>query len=252
MLAHQPQHAALGGADPAMRNRAQTLRWPSPWNGLPARTARIASTSAVSGIGPEGPRRRGGSAGEAARGGGRPSSARRARPGTPGRARTACRRRGSGPAHRLDLRRAKGRGHGLQGGDLLGQQLALEQHLAQPGLQPLALQRLAVGRPGRQAASPAARKASRQPGASPPSPPARARPLQVLAPKQPQHGLPLARPGHPPAPARSDRIRRSRRHGPPPLRTRSAYGVSRSTVGRGTVTQPASSGRQSLPFSRAL
>ena len=45
---------------PAMRNRAQTLRWPSPWNGLPERTARIASTSAASGIGPDGPRRAGG------------------------------------------------------------------------------------------------------------------------------------------------------------------------------------------------
>jgi hypothetical protein len=47
---------------PLMRNRAQTLRWPSPWKGLPERTARIASTSAASGIGPEGPRRRGASA----------------------------------------------------------------------------------------------------------------------------------------------------------------------------------------------
>ena len=42
------------------RNRAQTLRWPSPWNGLAASTARIAAVSASSDIAPVGPRRRGG------------------------------------------------------------------------------------------------------------------------------------------------------------------------------------------------
>jgi hypothetical protein len=42
------------------RNRAQTLRWPSPWNGLAASTARIAAVSSSSDIAPVGPRRRGG------------------------------------------------------------------------------------------------------------------------------------------------------------------------------------------------
>jgi hypothetical protein len=43
---------------PPWRSRAQTLRWPSPWNGLATSTPRIASTSAASGIGPTGPGRR--------------------------------------------------------------------------------------------------------------------------------------------------------------------------------------------------
>ena len=42
---------------PAKRRRAQILRWPSPWNGLAASNARIASTNASSGIGPTGPGR---------------------------------------------------------------------------------------------------------------------------------------------------------------------------------------------------
>ena len=46
---------------PRRRSRAQTLRCPSPWKGLSASTARIATTSSASGIGPAGPRRRGGS-----------------------------------------------------------------------------------------------------------------------------------------------------------------------------------------------
>src|SRR4051812_39023100 len=52
---------------PPWRRRAQTLRWPSPWKGLAASTARIASSSSASGIGPAGPGRRG----AAARGGSR-------------------------------------------------------------------------------------------------------------------------------------------------------------------------------------
>jgi hypothetical protein len=44
---------------PPWRNLAHTLRWPSPWNGLAASTARIASRSSASGIGPTGPGRRG-------------------------------------------------------------------------------------------------------------------------------------------------------------------------------------------------
>ena len=42
---------------PLMRSRAQTFRCPSPWKGLAASTARIASSKAASGIGPAGPRR---------------------------------------------------------------------------------------------------------------------------------------------------------------------------------------------------
>ena len=46
---------------PATRSLAQILRWPSPWKGLPASTARIAASNAASGIGPTGPGRRSGS-----------------------------------------------------------------------------------------------------------------------------------------------------------------------------------------------
>jgi hypothetical protein len=42
---------------PAWRSRAQTLRCPSPWNGLAASTSRIAVVSASSDIAPSGPRR---------------------------------------------------------------------------------------------------------------------------------------------------------------------------------------------------
>ena len=52
---------------PAWRSLAQTFLCPSPWKGLAASTARIAATSAASGIGPTGPGRRGG----ASRGGAR-------------------------------------------------------------------------------------------------------------------------------------------------------------------------------------
>ena len=45
VLAHQPKHPAQRGPDAAQRNRAQTLRWPSPWNGLAASTARIAAAA---------------------------------------------------------------------------------------------------------------------------------------------------------------------------------------------------------------
>ena len=39
---------------PPWRNLAHTLRWPSPWKGLAASTARIASSRSASGIGPTG------------------------------------------------------------------------------------------------------------------------------------------------------------------------------------------------------
>jgi hypothetical protein len=48
---------------PAHRNRAQTLRCPSPWKGLAASTARIAVVKSSSDIGPIGPRRSGGVSG---------------------------------------------------------------------------------------------------------------------------------------------------------------------------------------------
>ena len=35
---------------PAKRSRAQTFRWPSPWNRLAANNLRIAATSASSGV----------------------------------------------------------------------------------------------------------------------------------------------------------------------------------------------------------
>jgi hypothetical protein len=55
----------------------------------------------------------------------------------------------------------------LQGGDLGFEQFALEQHLAEPRLQPFAFESSpSAGREAR-LASPAARKASRQPSASP-------------------------------------------------------------------------------------
>src|SRR3954451_7600502 len=216
---------------PPWRNLAHTLRWPSAWNGLAASTARTASRSSASGIGPTGPGRRG-----AARDGGRRSSGRRPRRDRPGPNRTARRPRvrssGSSPRPPSGQMAA-----GLQGGDLLGQQLALEHRLAELRPQPVDLQVLGVGRPGRERRPAAANEGV------PPAPerarrhPQRARDrLQALAAQEPQHGFPLARPGHPSAPAGSDptRIRRRRHHGPPPLRTRSAYEVSRSTVGRRT------------------
>jgi hypothetical protein len=43
---------------PRWRSLAQTSRWPSPWKGLAASTARIASRRSASGIGPAGPGRR--------------------------------------------------------------------------------------------------------------------------------------------------------------------------------------------------
>ena len=52
---------------PAWRSLAQTFLCPSPWNGLAARTPRIASSSAASAIAPTGPGRRGGSVGGGSR-----------------------------------------------------------------------------------------------------------------------------------------------------------------------------------------
>src|SRR4051812_32249109 len=52
---------------PACRNRAQTLRCPSPWNGLAESTPRIAVVSASSDIAPSGPRRCAAIGGEADR-----------------------------------------------------------------------------------------------------------------------------------------------------------------------------------------
>src|SRR4051794_2916512 len=85
-------------------------------------------------------------------GGGRSWPARCATPGTPGPARKRCRCRakwsGSSPRPPLGQRAGITR---LQRCDLGFRQLAFEQHLAQAGFQPIALQRLAVGRPGGQA-----------------------------------------------------------------------------------------------------
>ena len=145
---------------PPWRSLAHTLRWPSPWNGLAASTARIAPPGRRPASARPAPAAAG-RLGAAARDDGRRSRGRRPRRGRPARDRTACRRTarwsGSSPRPPPGQRAA-----GLQGGDLLLQQLLPEQHLAEPCLQPLARERLAVGRAGREAASPAARKASRQ------------------------------------------------------------------------------------------
>src|SRR3954465_3858654 len=247
---------------PPWRSLAHTLRWPSPWDGLAASTARTASRSSASGIGPTGPGRPGaaarggpggGGAGGAARDGGGRSSGRRPGRDRPGRARTArrpmVRSSGSPPRPPSGQRAA-----GLQGGDLLGQQLALEHRLAELRPQPVDLQVLGVGRLGRER-----RLAAGQEGVTPARERGRRHPqrardrLQVLAAQERQHGFPLARPGHPSAPAGSDptRIRRRRRHGPPPLRTRSAYEVSRSTVGRRTRASEAPVRPLPLPAHRA-
>jgi hypothetical protein len=95
---------------PAWRSLAQTFLCPSPWKELAARTARIASASAASGIGPTGPGRRGGTA----RGGARclpvDGGARRPpNPAHPGEAVRPAGAGGKGAAHGLDLRRAEGR-----------------------------------------------------------------------------------------------------------------------------------------------
>jgi hypothetical protein len=150
--------------------------------------------------------------------------------------RLAAGRRGR-PAHRLGLLRAKGR-------PVSRAAIFSSSSSCRSSISPSrAFSRsLASVSPSAGRVASAARLARGQEGVTPGGQRRRCHPerardrLQVLAAQQPQHGLPLARPGHPPAPARSDRtrIRRRCRHGPPPLRTRSAYEVSRSTVGRGT------------------
>src|SRR5690348_9913551 len=131
----------------------------------------------------------------------------------------------------------------LQIGDLLLQQLVLEQHLAEPRFEPLALERLAVRGSARQGGfsgskeSITPRRKRRRRDAE------RARDrLQVLATKQAKHRIPLALPRHPPTAAgrRWARLLRSLR-GARPLRRGfphqsslaqmpSAYGMSHPTV----------------------
>src|SRR4051794_15091939 len=123
----------------------------------------------------------------------------------------------------------------LQTGDLLLQQFVLEQHVAEPRFQPLALERLAIRGPGRQGGltrgkeriTPCGQRSGRY------AERARHR-LQVLAAQQTEHRVPLALPRHPSASAKSNRIlsRRLCRHPAPLSRTASAYEVSHSTVGR--------------------
>src|SRR5918998_2859218 len=127
----------------------------------------------------------------------------------------------------------------LQRRDFGFQELAFEQHLAQAGLQPIALQHLAVKGPGGQA-----RLAGGKKGLAPARERRRRHPqraryqLQVLAPKQAQYRVALALSRHPPAPAEADRIPlryRLCRHAHYPCpRIPSAYGVSQATVERGT------------------
>src|SRR5690349_25158443 len=96
----------------------------------------------------------------------------------------------------------------LQTGDLLLQQLVLEQHLAEPRFEPLALERLAIRGPGREGGL-ARRKERITPGSQRSvrnAKRARHR-LQILAPQQTEHRLPLAVPRHPSASATSYRIR---------------------------------------------
>lgn len=114
--------------------------------------------------------------------------------------------------------------------------LFVAQHLPQPRLQPLALQRLAVGGPGGQGSL-----AGRQEGIAPAAQRGRRdaqgarHRLQVLPTQQPQHRIPLAMPRHPTASARTCRIRRLCHHRHPHARKPSACGVSQSTVARRRV-----------------
>ena len=149
--------------------------------------------------------------------------------------------RPSGPSPRPPPGR---RAAGLRGGDLPGRQPAPGRRPAGPGLRPARPQVPGAGRlgrerrpaAGREGVTPARGRGRRDPGR------ARDRP-RVPAAREPRHGLPPARPGHPPAPAGSGpaRVRRRRRHGPPPPRTRPAHEVSRSTVGRGRLPKTAES-----------
>ena len=117
VLAHQTEHASLGGADAGeAQPRPDLAMTLAVEKKLAASSSRIASTSASSGIGPTRPRPA--PAGVARRTSGdidRASPAIYPRPGSP----AGCRRQRFAEgealaAHRLDLRRAKGQ-PGLQG-----------------------------------------------------------------------------------------------------------------------------------------
>ena len=162
VLAHQPEHPAQRGAGSGMTQSCPDLAMPSPWNGLAASTPRIAVVSASSDIAPSGPRRcaqRVGAAGQVAihtRAGEPPDPADRGQA-----VRFAGDRRDSA-AHGLRLRRAKGRRPpGWRSSRSAGRARS-----APPRAWPSA-GRLSSSSPvaGRvvSAASPAARKASRQP-----------------------------------------------------------------------------------------
>src|SRR3954463_15545321 len=144
--------------------------------------------------------------------------ARRARPGTrgPGRRAGRLRARRSGSSPRPP---AGQRAVGLQGSDLGVQQLALKQHLAQFGFEPLGLQRLAIGGPRREAGLTGRHKGV------PPSRQSRGgdaqRPredLQILPPQQAYHRIALALARHPPTAAQTHAARscclRLHRHPP--------------------------------------
>jgi hypothetical protein len=105
------------------------------------------------------------------------------------------------------------KGPRLQGGDLGLQQLLREQHLAEPRLQPPALQRLAVGGPGRKTRLARGQERIAPAGQRRRGDAERARDrLQVLAAQQTQHGITLALARHPPATARTRSARRPCRH----------------------------------------
>ena len=213
VLAHQPQHPALGGAHPGVAQPGPDLAVPLAVEGaggehgadrLHQRRVRHRPDRARA------PRRRRARRRAVPVDGGprRPPD-----PAHPGQAVGPAAAGRDGPAHGLDLRRAKGRPPS-RAAIFASSSSCVEQHLAEPRLQPLALQRLAVGGPGRQA-----RLAGGQEGVAPAAQRRRGHAqrardrLQVLAPQQPQHRVPLALPRHPPAPARTRcAVRRLCRH----------------------------------------
>ena len=141
----------------------------------------------------------------AAPGGGRRSSARRPRRGDQGEPVRPAAGRRDRPAHRLDLRRAKGR-PASRAATFSASSSRSSSISPSRAFSRAPRERLAVGRACRErrlARPSGMRRAS--PRSVPRPPPQRPRHrLQVLAAQQPQHRLPLALPGHPPAPARSD------------------------------------------------
>ena len=158
--AHQPQHPALGGAHAGVAQPGPDLPVPLAVEGAGGehgadrlQQRRIRHRPDRAGT----PRRLGGRR----RGAGRRWRGPPARPGTPGPGRRACRRwaRRSGSWPRPPPGQ---RAPALQGGDLGFEQFALEQHLAEPGLQPLAFERLTISGAGGQA-----RLASGQEGVAP-------------------------------------------------------------------------------------